>query len=533
MASAMASWALKMTTALALAAVGTVGGCERSPGAARAEAADPAQLAAGLRDAVGSGDADAVRGLLAQGAEPNAATVEGTTALMTAIHARDHDVMSALLEAGADVRRTNRYGVDAMYVAALNGDAQAVRALLAAGADPDAALPEGQTALMTAARTGNAEIITALLEAGADGYSVNVNAHEGFLGQTALMWATAAGHVEAMRALIAAGANVDEHSWLIAAPEIAGDRSMGASWSQIPKGRLTALHFAAREGQLEAARTLVAAGADLNITDEYGSTPLILATVNGHLDVAGALLEAGADPKIADEWGRTAIFAATDLHTLDALARAHPRPDDALTPVDIVRLALEKGADPNVALTKTLPDWIVVGGAHSPILRTGSTPLLRAAMSGDLAIMELLLAAGANPTLATELRETNDAKGGGGMGDYGSGGTTPFLAAAGLGWRQTVSRGREEDAILALQILMELGADVNQTNQAGDTALHGATYRGSLAIMEFLLDHGADPTAKNLTGWTPLDIALGQPDPSYRIAPNPEAAALLRGHTRS
>jgi ankyrin repeat protein len=518
---------------LALAGALLAAGCERAAEAPAAEAASPTDLAAALTGAAAARDAQAVRDLLAQGADPDAAQADGTTALVTAIQGRDHATMTALLEAGADVRRANRYGADAMYVAATNGDADAVRALLAAGADPRAALPEGQTALMTAARTGRAEVIAVLLEAGADGYEVDVDVHEGFLGQTALMWATAAGHVEAMRALIAAGANVDEHSWLIAAPEIAGDRSMGASWSQIPKGRLTALHFAAREGQLEAARTLVAAGADLNITDEYGSTPLILATVNGHLDVAGALLEAGADPKIADEWGRTAIFAATDLHTLDALARAHPRPDDALTPVDIVRLALEKGADPNVALTKTLPDWIVVGGAHSPILRTGSTPLLRAAMSGDLAIMELLLAAGANPTLATELRETNDAKGGGGMGDYGSGGTTPFLAAAGLGWRQTVSRGREEDAILALQLLMELGADVNQTNQAGDTALHGATYRGSLAIMEFLLDHGADPTAKNLTGWTPLDIALGQPDPSYRIAPNPEAAALLRGHTRS
>jgi ankyrin repeat protein len=517
-------------TALALTAIVVIAGYERA-GARAAVDETPAAAApspSALTDAVAARDADAVRALLAAGVDPNAAHVDGTTALMTAVAARDHAAMAALLEAGADVRGANRYGADALYVAARNGDAEAARALLAAGADPSAALPEGQTALMTAALTGNPELVRVLIEAGAAVSGMGVDTHEGWRGETALMWAAAAGHVEVMRELIAAGANVDEESWLIAGPNIDGGRSMGVSFSQIPKGRLTALHFAAREGRLDAVRTLIEASANRNVTDEYGSTPLILAVLNGHLDVAGALLEAGADPNIADSWGRTVLFAAADLNTMDAVARAQPRRDDALAAVDVVRLALAKGADPDVQLTKAPPTWIVVGGDHSPILKAGSTPLLRAAMSGDLDIMRLLLDAGADPQLATNELPNGGENGGGGMGDYGSGATTPFLAAAGLGWRKGVSRGREEDAIEALRLLMDLGADVNETNQAGDTALHGATYRGSLAIMQFLLDRGADPTATNKTGWTPLNIALGQPDPAYRIAPDPAAEELLR-----
>jgi ankyrin repeat protein len=501
-------------------------GCDRPDDAA---APSPTELAAALENAVAAHDADLARSLLARGADPNAASVDGTTVLVSAVYARDHDTMTALLEAGADARRPNRYGVDAMYAATLNGDALAVRSLLDHGADPTAALPEGQTALMTAARAGDAATLRVLLEAGAP-YGVDVNAQEGWRGQTALMWAAALGRVDAMRVLIAAGADVNRQSSLIPTPPIEGGRSMGVSFSQLPKGRLSALHFAAREGRLEAVRVLIEAHADLNITDEYGSTPLILAILNGHLDVAGALLEAGADPKIADEWGRTAIFVATDLNTRDVLAYAQPRRDDALTPTDIVRLALAKGADPNARLTKRLPNWIVVGGDHSPILRPGSTALLRAAMSGDLPIMELLLAAGADPKLATEELPDGGKDGGGGMGDWGSGATTPFLAAAGLGWRKGFSRGREEDAVAALEMLMARGAGVNDVNQAGDTALHGATYRGSLLVMQYLLDHGADPMIANKTGWRPLDIALGQPDPAYRIAPDPAAAELLRRH---
>jgi ankyrin repeat protein len=526
----MAAWSSRVTAALALAGAAALYGCERAAETS-APALSPVELAAALTDAVAARDAEAARVLLAQGADPNAASVEGTTALVATVHARDHATMTALLEAGADVRRANRYGVDAMYAAALNGDAEAVRALLDAGADPGAALPEGQTALMTAARTGAADVVRALLEVGAD--ARGVDAREGWLGQTALMWAAAAGHVEVMDVLIAAGADVNLQSSLIPTPPIEGGRSMGVSFSQLPKGRLAALHFAAREGRLEATRALIAAGADLNLLDEYGSTPLILAVVNGHLDVAGALIEAGADPKIADEWGRTAVFAATDLNTRDVLAFAQPRRDDELTAADIVRMALARGAEPNARLTKRLPDWIVVGGAHSPIVRPGTTALLRAAMSGDLEIMRLLLDAGADPRLATDELENGGQDGGGGMGDFGSGATTPFLAAAGIGWRKGVSRGREEDAVAALEMLMARGAGVNDVNQAGDTALHGATYRGSLVIMEFLLANGADPMIANKTGWRPLDIAVGKPEPAYRIEPDPAAAALLRNHMPS
>jgi len=517
------------------------------------EAIDPAQSAGEFRpatilDAVLVGNRDAVEQFIAQGANVNAAEPDGTTLLMRAIHGGFPEIAKDLVDAGADVSATNRYGVSSLYLAARGADAKSVRALLAAGADANTSLPEGETALMTAAKAGDAASVRALLAGGrgsvtfasppysadagvaASGYGAtsvapaeprrgaNPNAKEGWYGQTALMWAASEGHADVVRLLIEGGANVDEHSQALDAPVSSYERLAGDFvYPKVPKGRLTALHFAAREGALDVVQSLIEAGADLDAVDAEGVNALIFATVGGHLETTAALLAAGADPNVADSYGRTVLFAAVDLDAAAGRSAA-----SGLGPADIVKLLLAKGADADVALTDKLPIDDRAGGQDS-ILGKGATPLFRAAMSNDLELMSLLLNAGADPLAVTESREPVDAAG---LQRPSTGRTTALMAAAGVGWRESVRRGRDSEAIAALELLLGRGADVNAANQMGDTALHGAARRGSPAIIEFLLNHGANVRAKNARGQTPLDIASGVP--GERIPYNEAAAALLR-----
>jgi ankyrin repeat protein len=508
---------------------------------------DAGESAGSLLDVVRGGRTEAVRALLEQGADANETEADGTTALLQAVGTRSPELVELLLNAGADVASVNRYGMSALHLAARNADARMVRALLDAGADPSIALPEGETVLMAAARSGNAEVVAALLagrqvprsgDYGSAAVVLNAadpNQIESWHGQTALMWATAGGHVEVMRLLIDAGADIDQASSRIDAPEVATERRQGGFvYAEIPEGRLTALHFAARQGELEAVEALIAAGADLNVADNYGTTPVVLATLNGHLGVAAALLEAGADPNIQDRYGRTVLFVATDLNTLDVNPRPPPPITGGYTPVDIVRLVLERGAQVDLAISdEGLPAWVAQGGAHNPALGGGATALFRAAMSGDLEIMNLLLAAGADPNIVTKEQPCRMP---GAACEYTNmlrpdGQTTPFMAAAGVAWRLGISRGREADAIEAMRILLERGADINHKNQAGHTALHGAAYRQAPRIAEFLVENGADLTATNERGWTALDIAMGQPD--FRIPADEEVAEVLRNFMKA
>ena len=278
-----------------------------------------------LLDAVLVGDRAAVERFIAQGENVNATEADGTTPLMRAIHGRFPEIAKTLIVAGANVAATNRYGVSSLYLASLATDPATARELLAAGADANTALPGGETVLMTAAKAGDLAIVRALLAGGtgsvtpgpaadavdpraaASGYGAiavapsrrwnraDPNAKEGWYGQTALMWAAAAGHADVVRLLLAAGANVDEHSQLIDAPESTYERLEGDFvYPRILKGRLTALHIAARAGELEVVQALIENGADLDAVDAEGANALTLATNNGHLDVAAALREAGA-----------------------------------------------------------------------------------------------------------------------------------------------------------------------------------------------------------------------------------------------
>ena len=499
---------------------------------------------ASLSDAVRAGNIEAVRAILADGVNVDTPEADGATALHWAVRSGNREIAQLLIDNGAYVRVENRYGVAPLYLAALAADAGMIEMLLAAGADPMTTLPEGETVLMTASRTGNVDAVEVLLDAGAD-----PNQREGWHAQTALMWAAAENHADVVTALAEAGAELEARSVPVDLPTVLPDeRQGGFVYPQYNKGGMNALLFAARQGSLEAVQALIDAAigdfvagdpvADalagivddprdfLNLADYEGATPLILATLNGHFDVTGLLLDSGADPNVADERGRTVLFLAVDMHTLDFNPRPAPKPHSTLSSLDIVEMALEAGADVNATLERGLPAWVAQGGGHNPMLKKGATAFFRASMSGDLPVMRMLLDAEADAALGIPEQEEREGPpvGFGPRTTYGN--TTPLMAAAGVGWRDLVSRGRDADAIEAIKLLIELEQDVNAVNQDGNTALHGATMRRSPSIIQFLVDQGADMMVKNKKGRTPLDIAMG--DPEDRIPYVEETETLLR-----
>jgi ankyrin repeat protein len=455
-----------------------------------------------------AGDRAAVRAALAQKADVNAAEPDGTTALHWAARADDRETVDLLLRAGARVDAVNRYGVTPLALAAENGSAAMAQALLTAGADPNAVVGAGQTPLMTAARTGSLETVRLLLARGA-----NVNAKEGGLGHSALMFAAIENHPAVVQALAEAGAELDATSNLIETPDInpgkgiASDGARGA----FPKGALTPLLLAARHGSIDAIGALVKAGAKIDQPQVDGITPLIMAIFNGHYDAAAALVELGADPSLADGSNRTPLYTAVDMHTLEWLfSRPTPPPSGALDSVDVVKLLLAKGVNPDPKLTKR-PTAIGIGGSgHNASLTPGSTPLMKAATTSDVELVKILLDAGADPNLTTDNH------------------TTPLMMAAGLNWRDIGSLGTDEESLEVIRLLMARGADVNAFNDDGQTALHGAAQRGSLPVIRFLLDQNAKLTPKNKRGRTPLDEAIGDEGLNgERRQSRPEAVALL------
>jgi ankyrin repeat protein len=348
------------------------------------------------------------------------------------------------------------------------------------------------------------------------------------------MWAAAEGHVEVIQALVDGGADINKLSAYQKFIEPDEDKMQGGFvYPIIPKGRMSALHFAARNGHVEATQMLINLGADLNIVDEEGSTPAMLAILNGHYELASVLINAGTDVNIQDKFGRTVLFIATDMHTLDASPRPGPKPYGELNSLDIVRLALDKGADPNLALTNYLPQPTALDFSN-PMLGDGASPLFRAAMSGDIEIIHMLLEAGADPYLRTAEYAPGQYQR-----ESATNLTNVVMAAAGLSWRPSISRGRVSDAIATLELFLEeYDIDINAVNKSGATALHGAVMRGSPEIVEFLAQNGADFTLLarafyDLEGFyaddfylSPLDLAMGIIE--LRLEPNPAVEAVLR-----
>jgi ankyrin repeat protein len=414
-----------------------------------------------------------------------AADPDGTTPLHWAVRSDDLKQVQTLLKGGANVNASNRYGITPLYLAAENGDAAMVDTLLKAGADAKATLPGGQTILMTASHTGNADAVKLLASHGAD-----PNAAESSYGETALMWAAAENHPGAAAMLIEFGANVNTRSKAL---EYSKDRfGLEGVTTILPHGSWTPLMYAARQGSTETAKTLISAHADLNVTDPDGTTALVTAILNDHFDTAALLTESGADPNIADSAGMAALYAAVDMSTLgEVYGRPGRTFPNKLTAIDLMKILFAHGANPNARL-----ESITLFRAHTPgegTLAEGTTPLMRAAKNGDAAAMRLLLASGADASLAQKNR------------------TTALMIAAGLGRGQGVfakDYATEAQMVEGVRVLLDHGVDVNAVNDSGQTALHFAA-QASDEIVKLLASHGAKLDVKDKNGRTPVDFAMG------------------------
>ncbi|HZT75218.1 MAG TPA: ankyrin repeat domain-containing protein [Vicinamibacterales bacterium] len=540
-------------------------------GASAAVAA--AQSPSTVVDATMARDAAAVRALLRRGADVNTAQGDGMTALHWAAKNGDAELAAMLLEAGANVRATSRLGeYTPLHLAAASGAAPVIDALLRANAAVDAPTATGATPLMLAAGAGSVAAVETLVAHGAD-----ANRREHANGETALMFAAALDRADVVRVLLKHGADANLASATVdvaklTAPEERLQAAIREAQSQPTKtvagivsappapqtgvggvtraftfdeligrqGGLTALHFAARQGHAASVHALVDGGADVNAASGDGTTPLVIATINGQYDTAAYLVAHGADPNRASANGMTALYGALNIEWAPRMFYPQPRAQlqQQLSYLDLMKLLLDHGADPNARLTRKV--WYTQ--YNFDLLRideSGATPFWRAAYASDIAAMRLLVDAGADPAIPTMKpagrtrvgdndRENRDVAalppvptGGPGM--------PPLLAAAGAGYGEGFAANAHRFAptgmLAAVKYLVEeLHADVNAQDADGNTALHNAASRGDNEMIRYLVSQGADVTLVNRMGQTTVDMANG---PVQRTQPYPETIKLL------
>jgi cytohesin len=491
---------------------------------------------ASLADLIQIGDLDSARARIRAGADVNQAQPDGSRPIHWAIFRVDYDLVQSLIGKKAEVNVRNAFGSSPIMEAAKLGDARIMKMLLDAGAEPEGKDQDGQTAMMMAISKGYLPVVEMLVQAGA-----NVNAKETFHNQTPLMWAAAAPRnaAEMVRLLLSKGADYKP-------------RALVSDWgSQItsepraqyrPIGGLTALLYAAREGCYYCVDSLAKAGADVNLPTPEGVTALMLALDNDHNEVAKLLLDRGADPHVWDWWGRTALYIAIDRKAVaevgagdvfGVIKKSAPPapPPSGVVPVpsmQIVTALLQAGVDPNVELNMHRPSRGGNSGRFiDPLLSTGCTPLLRAAMADDIAVMKALLAKGASPNQN-------------GMG------LTPFMVAAGVGTGVRFAANRKP-TMEAVELMIQSGADVNAqvtgtltynmriarspSVNEGMSALHVAALRGDVSLVRYLLAHGINPSLVDHEGHKAIDLlANAQPlGPLSAAAAGPSGPGEARG----
>jgi ankyrin repeat protein len=512
-----------------------------------------------VADAAMNGDKTLVRTLLQRKADVNAAQSDGATAIQWAAYRNDLEMADVLIAGGADVNKPNRDGATPLWLAAENGSPAMIERLIKGGADPNGRQPDGSTPLMMAARNGNVEAIGVLLAHKADpGLKENVR------GTTALMWAAEQSHPAALKTLIEHGASVNavsdpdtRNSRLNIAPTIqqrieqdvtiagGGRRNAGkkdaapalddlSAFYRLPEkkdgGGLTPLVFAAREGCLECVQTLLASGANVNQTTNYGWTPLLTATQNRHYILAAYLLDHGADPNLANLGGWSPLYLATDNRNIESGDYPVRRPD--MDHLAFIKLLIDKGANVNARIcgaestakeckgdtTETRTNFTMQW-----LYEDGATAFLRAAQSGDVVLMKLLREHGADPKIATAHNDT------------------ALAVASGIGWVEGITfEWSAEQSLEAVKMCLDLGIDPNVADDQGRTALHGAAHKGRTDVIQLLVDHGANLEAhdngsrdtfagamKGMT-WIPLDWSRGLVRVGVQSAiAHPEAEKLL------
>lgn len=416
----------------------------------------------------------------------------GSTPLLVAARNDDAAQVRQLLKAGADPNVRNTLGTTPLLEAAFLSNSEIIKALLDAGADPNAAGADGQTPLMLVARGTNVAAAKMLLEKGA-----NPRARESQRQQTALMWAAANSQGPMTRVLVEVGAELDARTAidlmtpLVSAEPRAQPRSPGG---------MTALMFASREGCLDCVAAMIEKGAAVDLPDPEGVTPLLWAIWNTRFDVAKYLIEHGANVNRWDWWGRTPLYLAVDYVTLPHGGRPDQPSLDETLPIEIVKLLLEKGADPNPQLKMPAP-MRATGNDRGldPMLAAGTTPLIRAAKAMDVESMTALLDHGADISLTTSRR------------------MTATLAASGMGSTDADTRGYftttdvQERAIAALELMFRHGGPINGTAGQFDQApLHGAAFWGWNRVVEYLLQRGAEINLADSRGYTAVDYAMGR-----------------------
>jgi uncharacterized protein len=440
-----------------------------------------------LIDAIKDGNVKTVQALIRERVDVNAPATDGATALHWAAHRDDLTAADLLLRAGARPNVANDLAVTPLHLACTNRSAAMVRRLLTAGANPNATLLRGETVLMECARTGNAEAVAALLKAGA-----RVNEKEVVNQQTALMWAVAQQHPKVVQALLEGGADIRARSRIYPQVVETGNRGGSGDVSTVLRGGSTPLLFAARVGDVESARLLIAAGADVNDAQPDGVSALVAAAHSGHTALGALLLDKGADPNAA-EGGYTALHAAIDRSDLE-----------------LVQALLRHRANPDIRLVKGTPARRDSNDFQLATRLIGSTPYLLAAKFVEVEIMRALAAGGADVQLA--------------MPD----GTTALMLVAGHGEsrartdfdRRNETRRQicvcdggivetESQVLSATQVALAAGPDVNAVNHAGDTAMHFAAAMGFDSVVQVLADKGANVNVKNKRGLTPLELARG------------------------
>jgi ankyrin repeat protein len=538
--------------------------------------AQQADGATALQWAAYRGDVKLAELLLKAGAKPGLANHDGATPLWLAAARGGAAVVQALLKGGADANEKLPLGRRPLMLAARSGDVDSVHALLEHGADVNASESErGTTALMQAADQGHADVLKELIQHGANVAAVSKPVMRD--GRTAAL-----GNSEDPRRAVrqqAIAVLCDAKTPDLQQVRIQREKLFGVSAKNTPDaelckgierrglgfvtvagaggnhgagvggevtededgnpvpvstgrggrfparepdgGAFTALVYAARTGSINAARTLLEGGADVNQTTRYGWSPLLAATQNGNYQMAKFLIERGANVNLANKGGWTPLYLAVDNRNIEG--GDYPVRTADMESLAYITYLLDKGADINWRITESTETRTVF--TNQWLNEDGATAFLRAAQSGDLELLKLLIARGADPKINTKL------------------GVTPLAAAAGIGWVEGITNERSpEETVEAVKYLLSLGINPNFQADTGRVALHGAAHKGATEVVKALVAAGARMDVRDFGNtdnrgsltlsihtWLPIDYADGLVRVGVQSAiPHPETSKVLR-----